>query len=199
MYCFGIGEAIRRMRLYGLFVVVVMQLGMAFPAWSATFTVNSTADTNDLVAGDGLCADASGNCTLRAAIQEANAFAGSDTINLGTATYTLTGLAGDDLASSGDLDITQDVTVTGTGTTNTFVSGGSVDRVFDIDPSGSGITVTISNLTIQSGNVPGESGGGIRNRGILSLTATTLSSNISGIDGGGILNLGNLTRKGVGR
>ena len=161
MYCFGIGEAIRRIRLYGLFVVVIMQLGMALPAWSATFIVNSTADTADDITTDGICADASGNCTLRAAIQEANALAGSDAITLGTATYTLTGAAGDDLALSGDLDITQNVTVTGTGTTNTFINGGSVDRVFDIDPSGSGVTVTISDLTIQSGNVPGESGGGI--------------------------------------
>ncbi|MFQ6023624.1 MAG: CFI-box-CTERM domain-containing protein [Acidiferrobacterales bacterium] len=194
MYCFGIGEAIWRIRLYSLFVVVIMQLGMAFPAWSATFTVNSIADTPDVAAGNGLCADGSGNCTLRAAIQEANALVGSDTINLGTATYTLTGAAGDDLALSGDLDITEDVTVTGTGTTNTFISGGNVDRVFDIDPSGpTGVTVTISDLTIQSGNVPGEAGGGVRNRGTLSLTVTTLSSNVSGIDGGGILNSGTLT------
>ncbi len=193
MYCFGIGEAIRRIQLYGLFVVVIMQLGMVLPAWSATFIVNSTADTPDDNPGNAICADASGNCTLRAAIQEANALAGSDAITLGTATYTLTGAAGDDLALSGDLDITQNVTVTGTGTTNTFINGGSVDRVFDIDPSGSGVTVTVSDLTIQSGNVPGESGGGIRNRGTLSLTAATLSGNVTGIDGGGILNLGILT------
>lgn len=193
MHCFGIGEAIRQLRCYGFLVVVIMQLSMALPAWSVTFTVNNTADTPDDNPGNAICADASGQCTLRAAIQEANALAGSDTVLLGTATYTLTGAAGDDLALSGDLDVTQDVTVTGTGTTNSFIDGGSVDRVFDIDPSGTGITVTMSNLTIQSGNVPGESGGGIRNRGTLSLTATTVSGNVTGIDGGGILNLGTLT------
>ncbi|MDH3670994.1 MAG: DUF11 domain-containing protein [Gammaproteobacteria bacterium] len=193
MYCFGIGEAIWRIRFYGLIVVVIMQLGMATPAWPVTFIVNSTADVPDVTPGDGICADASSNCTLRAAVQEANALAGTDAITLGAATYTLTGAAADDLALSGDLDITQDVTVTGTGTTNTFINGGSVDRVFDIDPSGTGVTVTISNLTVQNGNVPGESGGGIRNRGTLSLSATTLSSNVTGIDGGGILNLGTLT------
>ncbi|MEE9597836.1 MAG: CFI-box-CTERM domain-containing protein [Acidiferrobacterales bacterium] len=194
MYCFGIGEAIGRIRLYSVLVVAIMQLGMALPAWSTTFTVNSTADTADDDTADGICADASGNCSLRAAIQQANALASSDTVVLGTATYTLTGAAGDDLALSGDLDITEDVTVTGTGTTNTFISGGNVDRVFDIDPSGpTGVTVTISDLTIQSGNVPGESGGGVRNRGMLSLSATTLSGNVTGIDGGGILNSGMLT------
>jgi CSLREA domain-containing protein len=37
------------------------------------YTVTSTADTPDANPGDGVCADANGVCTLRAAIQEANA------------------------------------------------------------------------------------------------------------------------------
>ncbi|GMQ81494.1 MAG: hypothetical protein BMS9Abin05_0926 [Rhodothermia bacterium] len=35
--------------------------------------LDSTADTEDVNPGDGICADASGNCTVRAAIMEANA------------------------------------------------------------------------------------------------------------------------------
>jgi CSLREA domain-containing protein len=37
-----------------------------------TFTVNSTTDGADANVGDGICADGTGHCTLRAAIQEAN-------------------------------------------------------------------------------------------------------------------------------
>lgn len=48
---------------------------------ATTFTVKSTADTVDAKPGDGVCADSCGNCTLRAAIMEANAFPGDDTIN----------------------------------------------------------------------------------------------------------------------
>ncbi|HET9300956.1 MAG TPA: FG-GAP-like repeat-containing protein, partial [Candidatus Polarisedimenticolaceae bacterium] len=57
-------------------------------AVTATFVVNSTADTVDAVPGDGLCADGTGACTLRAALQEANALAGADeiTFSLGTGT-----------------------------------------------------------------------------------------------------------------
>ena len=59
---------------------------------AATFTVNSLADTPDAVPGNGICADAGGLCTLRAALQEANAFAGDDTINFSvTGTINLTG------------------------------------------------------------------------------------------------------------
>ncbi len=43
-------------------------------------TVNSTGDGSDAAAGDGQCADAVGSCTLRAAIEEANALPGMNVI-----------------------------------------------------------------------------------------------------------------------
>src|SRR3990172_8392062 len=57
-------------------------LAWAIPALAATFTVNSTEDAVDIIPGNGICADAFGDCTLREAIQEANASAGGDTIVL---------------------------------------------------------------------------------------------------------------------
>ncbi|MGH1542729.1 MAG: CSLREA domain-containing protein [Arenicella sp.] len=45
-----------------------------------TFTVDSTGDEGDTSAGDGVCATSGGACTLRAAIEEANAFAGKENI-----------------------------------------------------------------------------------------------------------------------
>ena len=47
---------------------------------SATFIVNSTGIEGDANPGDGLCATAGGECTLNAAIEEANASAGADEI-----------------------------------------------------------------------------------------------------------------------
>lgn len=47
---------------------------------SATFTVNSSGDQSDVNPGDGICRTALLNCTLRAALEEANARPGSDTI-----------------------------------------------------------------------------------------------------------------------
>ena len=52
----------------------------------ATFVVNSTLDRDDNLT-NGFCEDFEGNCTLRAAIQEANAQAGVDTIVIETGTY----------------------------------------------------------------------------------------------------------------
>src|SRR5678815_5513873 len=56
----------------------------------ATFAVNSTADVVDAIPGDGICADGSGNCTLRAAIMESDFSGGANVINVPAGTYTLT-------------------------------------------------------------------------------------------------------------
>ena len=48
---------------------------------TAVFVVNTTGDQNDQLPGDGFCNDGAGNCSLRGAIQEANAFPGANTID----------------------------------------------------------------------------------------------------------------------
>ncbi|MFN8473406.1 MAG: malectin domain-containing carbohydrate-binding protein [Anaerolineae bacterium] len=53
----------------------------AAAAVASVFTVNSTSDADDANIGNGVCATAGGVCTLRAAIEEANAHSGPDTIN----------------------------------------------------------------------------------------------------------------------
>ncbi len=55
------------------------------PLLAATFTVNSTSDVGDNNAGDGVCNDGGGNCTLRAAIEESNALVGADNIHFNIA------------------------------------------------------------------------------------------------------------------
>jgi len=181
-----------RLRLCRLIAWAALCL-VAAPGHAATFVVDTTADTVDADTSDGICRDSGGACSLRAAIQQANALAGDDTIQLSAATYALSIAGGDDLASSGDLDITGNLTLTGAATASTIIDGGGVDRVLDIDPSGAGgVNVTITNLTVRGGNA-GEAGGGIRNFGTLSLNNVTLTANSSGINGGGLFNRGTLT------
>ncbi len=68
-----------------------------------TFVVTSTNDDNDALSADGICLTSAGECTLRAAIQQANALSGNDiiqfailpaggvkTINLGSALPNIT-------------------------------------------------------------------------------------------------------------
>src|SRR5262249_39929455 len=102
-------------------------------AQAAPFTVNSTADAVDAHPGDGVCATPTNPCTLRAAIQETNALAGPDPTPPPACMYTLSiPDPFEDQAATGDLDITDDLTLTGAGAGSTIVDGGQLDRVFDI-------------------------------------------------------------------
>jgi len=121
-------------------------------ASAATFTVDSTEDAVDSRPGDGKCATSTGACTLRAAIQETNALSGADTIVLPAGNYVLSipGPA-EDAAASGDLDITDSLTISGAGAATTVVDGAQLDRVFHVDPTAKGIRVTLEGITIQHG------------------------------------------------
>ena len=57
----------------------------ARPLQAATFTVNSTGDLGDATPGDGICSTEGLDCTLRAAIEEANALFGADAISFSAA------------------------------------------------------------------------------------------------------------------
>jgi len=71
---------------------VVLVAGRGAQASPDTITVDSTGDGGDSNTADGVCDDGSGNCTLRAAIEQANADAGTDTIEFdiaGTGPHTI--------------------------------------------------------------------------------------------------------------
>ena len=78
-----------RKSFWSLFTITCVTLGAlgAFtlrPVQAANFVVNEQGDTVDANPGDGICDDGTGpgtNCTLRAAIMEANALAGTDTVS----------------------------------------------------------------------------------------------------------------------
>ena len=131
-------------------------------------TPGATADAPDAIPGNGVCLTAIGTCTLRAAIQEANAFAGSDRIEVPAGIYVLTSQGADeDLALTGDLDITEAVDLVGVGAGEKIVNGNGLDRVFDIHP---GVSARIESLTIRGGIAgsalfPGYLGGGLLVRG----------------------------------
>ncbi len=123
-------------------------------ARAANFEVDTEADTVDANPGDGVCADADGHCSLRAAIMETNALAGADTIELPAGMFTLT-IAGVDenAAATGDLDITDDLAIEGAGSDSTFIDAGALDRIFEV-LSGLGTrSVAFSHLTMQNGYV----------------------------------------------
>ena len=132
----------------------------------------------------------SGAGSLRKAIADANANPGDDTITFQP------GLSGT-LTLTGELSITSNITIVGTGANNLIINGNDAVRVFKIAANSN---AAISGITVRSGKVEG-SGAGILNAGTLGLTNVVVSDNTAlysaaadgSVGGGGISNSGTLT------
>ncbi len=192
--------------ILSVFVCFSLKPTRAAPT-APTFMVNSPADVVASAPLDnGVCETAPGNgvCTLRAAIMKANHYPGGGaTIKFalsGVVTYTLTIPPSDfDDEASGDLNITNTLTISGNGAGNTIIDANHIDRVFLV---ASLPATTISGVTIKNGYPTGpgsgtlSSGGGIQNGGNLMLINSTISGNtVDGTyaAGGGIASTGVLT------
>ncbi len=163
-------------------------------AFAFNFTVNDLSDAVDSTPGDGICeaTPAAGDCTLRAAIQESNAWPGKDSIHIPAATHTLSLTGDDNSAAAGDLDITEALSIHGASQALSIIDANNIDRAIDIH----GVDVQIENLTIQNGSTVGTEGGGIRSvLGKLTIRNATIDSNETtgfGYGGGGIYSAGPL-------
>ena len=180
------------------------QMVVAANTTSATYVVNQTFDAVDANTVDGICDvdinTPGGQCTLRAAIQQANAHAGPDTVVLtGNLTYALsiTGTLEDD-AIRGDLDINDDLLISigsvapslsglaaVTSISNqvkgrAVLDGQQIDRVLHIVRG----QTEISGVVIYNGNV-GDAGGGLLDEDKLIMTNSLVMSS-SADTGGGI-------------
>jgi CSLREA domain-containing protein len=162
----------RTSRIYSMLLnmtlVLSVLLGSALivtPVYAAEITINTS---NDELNNDG-------DCSLREAIQAANTNSqvdacgpgsGADTITIPAGTYTLTiAGTGEDANATGDLDITDSLTINGAGAGTTIIrahatTGSGIDRVFDVIGA---ISVTISDVTLANGRCTSCNGGGIRN------------------------------------
>ena len=120
----------------------------------------------------------SGKGSLRATISSASS---GDTIEFAS------GVTGE-IVLSGALAITQNLDIEGPGAGILTISGGHFYQVFNVEQN---LTVTIAGVTIANGN--SDTGGGIYNRGTLTLTNCALAGNSAEYAGGAITNEGTLT------
>ena len=157
-------------------VLFLLAVFGGMPVYAATDTVTNTND--------------SGSGSLREVIANA---ANGDTIEFSvTGTITLT---------SGEIFISQSpLNITGPGASSLAISGNNSSRIFHI---GAGSVVSISGLTIENGSAAldpfgsfgnlneaaaGDTGGGIRNTGTLTVSDCTFSNNSTSYNGGAIYN-----------
>lgn len=146
---------------------------------AAEFNVNTTSDALDLSPGDGVCLTASSECSLRAAIQEANASKEHVTlINLPNGTYFLDlSQFGENHALTGDLDILKSTTIVGESKENVIIDANQLDRHFDVIESSITPTLTLSNLSLINGISFEDHGGSIRTSGNVTIENVDFSNN----------------------
>lgn len=140
-----------------VYILVLLILLSACPVFCATFTVNNNGDTVDAIPGDGICSDAFGNCTLRAAIREANQSSNTDEITFSLSTPNTISL------TLGELAINNNLTISGLGATALEIQRSSSASSFSVFAIGSDmglVTVSLNQMTIANG-----SNSGIRNIG----------------------------------
>jgi len=155
--------------------VLALGVGLgAAPAEAATFTVSNLND--------------SGPGSLRQAIGDANAAAGPDVITFQA------GLTGTITLTSGQLAVSDSVSIQGPGAAAITVDGNHASRVFYLYNELSLIDVSISGLTVANGQA--SEGGGIVDGGEnLNLDHVTVQGNtasdVEGGNGGGVALQGN--------
>ena len=156
---------------------------MQLPQPGPTFVVNDAADTDD-----GACDTAPGNCTLREAINAANAHSGADTITFDipfpgqgcTAANTCTITLGSDLPS-----IDESVTIDGAPNSGHItVDGDNTYRIF----SNTGANFNLNALTAANGYGIFEPGGLYTGGGTVVVSNSTFRHNTSDSAGSHIKN-----------
>ena len=152
----------------------------------APFVVDALIDAVDADPNDDLCSTAAGECTLRAAIQQANEIPGMTEVSLGPGVHELSiGGTDEEESVTGDLDAHRPITIRGAGAGLTTIEGNGFDRVFDLGwPEGELVVeaanpagVIIRDLTIRGGDAGGDNGGAILARRALRVENVVLSNN----------------------
>lgn len=196
-------QQVSQMRILPILLSMLLAAVASNGASAATFTVDSASiDAGDIHPGDGVCAwstipPPNQRCTLRAAIMEANALPGADTIIVPFGAHIVLTRTGrnEDADATGDLDITGPLflstpAVVGPDWRATIDANG-IDRVFDIQKDAG--DVTLQSMVIKNGAANDATtvwGGGIRALGngtpsSLSVIDCEITGNVAN-GGGGI-------------
>jgi CSLREA domain-containing protein len=147
--------------------------------------VTAAADVADPNPGDGLCRvkllakpGTPPRCTLRAAIQTANARPGADIVVLPAGVFRLAvhGV-GEGAARKGDLDVTSGpLVVLGKGPGQTIVDADGLDRLFEVHPLGGNLL--LQSLELRGGSpASAQDGGAVLVAGALATRNVVLRSN----------------------
>jgi CSLREA domain-containing protein len=117
-------QSFRRLALLALIVWMSALLPAHHARAAGPFVVDALGDESDANPGDGVCRSTAGNCTLRAAVEQANASGGNTSI-----TFSATGSIRLVQPDPNGIDSIKPIALTTNGITIDALGGGSVPRV----------------------------------------------------------------------
>ena len=118
---------------------------------------------------------------MRAQVAAANGAAGADEIRFSFSGTPI-------VLTSGEIAVTEALTISGNGATNTIIDGNANSRIFNVTAA---VPLSIDGVTIRNGRANG--GGGVNSNGAVTITNSIVSGNTSTGDGGGVRSVGDLT------
>ena len=161
------------------------------PCQGTGFCVNTTTDSPDTNPGDGDCATGLGQCSIRAAIEEATALGGSQRIVLSSQPFPYR-IAEQLEVKSGSITI-EGHTIPSMPIIEPTSNSKGKHRILYVPQA---VSVTLRNVIVRRGYPPkSHDGGGIFNEGTLLLDGCIIAENSTDdkSSGGGIFNTGTLT------
>ncbi|MFN7955001.1 MAG: choice-of-anchor Q domain-containing protein [bacterium] len=154
-------------------------------ASAATFQVDRTDDVLTATA----CTNAPNDCSLRGAVERANAGTDMDLVLLPAGTYVLTlpPPASGNGNAGGSIDAFYATEIRGDGADTTIIDGNGIDRVLSMGilTGSTRYTEILSGVTLTGGH-SSSAGGGLVNAGTLTLTDSKILGNFSESGGGGL-------------
>lgn len=136
-----------------LALAVFAATGASAAQYSVMYATGDTTSSCSLITtGNFACP------SLRAAVMASNAAGGSNSIGLYVGHFVLAiPPSGADDASTGDLNITDNVVISGGGPNATVIDANGLDRAFDV---ANGASLTLAHLRVANGTTTSNSGGG---------------------------------------
>lgn len=172
-------------RSAGIFGLVLAALisWPAAPVAAATFTVNTLTVTGaDVSPGDGVCATSVGTCTLQAAMQEANAHTGADTIEIPSGTYVV--------PPTQSFTASSDVVLRGAGSQVTILDRQNITGSIEVLGVTTGGRLRVEALSVRNAYVTNISA--VVNHGAELMLSGVEISGCSAQQGGAVFNSGSL-------
>lgn len=135
---------------FPLFLIALTTLLSTNIVLAAEFTVNATYNAPDADPTDEICADSQGLCTIRAAVEQANALIGPDLVMIPAGKYSIHDENASPFGDPQLLTISDDLVIQGSGLRTTILRNNYSRGTFVVPSTAAAVQFSVKGLTITN-------------------------------------------------